>query len=216
MKKMISTTAAIALLAAAPSFAQISADADVNADAAADLSTEATDLAGESNSNIGGTAGADLGTDTDIATDADTDLNTGTDIATDTDTGISTGTDSTLIDGQADTDLAQTGELGADATAEGFAEADIGAINGNDLIGADVIGAEAEKVAEVETVLTDSDGKIASLVVNVGGFLGIGEKPVEVPVADLRIEQDAEAKFRVSTNYTEDELEAMQEFEGES
>ena len=197
MKKMISTTAAIALLAAAPSFAQLSADADVNADAAADLSTEATDLAAESNSNIGGTAGANLGTDTDIATGADADLNTGT--------------GSTLIDGQADTDLAQTGELGADATAEGFAEADIDAINGNDLIGADVFGAEAEKVAEVETVLTDSDGKIASLVVNVGGFLGIGEKPVEVPVADLRIEQDAEAKFRVSTNYSEDELEAMQE-----
>jgi PRC-barrel domain len=40
---------------------------------------------------------------------------------------------------------------------------------------------DKNKIGEIMDVLVDKSGKIAALIVGVGGFLGAGEKDVAVP-----------------------------------
>lgn len=52
---------------------------------------------------------------------------------------------------------------------------------GADLRGARVYGANNESVGDVRDILLERDGRVAALIVGVGGFLGIGEKSVALP-----------------------------------
>jgi hypothetical protein len=42
------------------------------------------------------------------------------------------------------------------------------------------------KIDEIDDVLIDKDGRIAALVIGVGGFLGVGEKDVAVPFSAVK------------------------------
>lgn len=53
------------------------------------------------------------------------------------------------------------------------------------LVGVEVIGADNTRIGETEELLLDSAGKVAGVVIGVGGFLGIGEKRVAVPFDKL-------------------------------
>ena len=55
------------------------------------------------------------------------------------------------------------------------------------LIGASVNNAHGQSIGEIEDVVHDSDGKVVSVVVSVGGFLGLGEKNVAVAYKELLI-----------------------------
>lgn len=52
---------------------------------------------------------------------------------------------------------------------------------GADLRGARVYGANNENVGDIRDILLERDGRVAALIVGVGGFLGIGEKSVALP-----------------------------------
>lgn len=54
------------------------------------------------------------------------------------------------------------------------------------LMGVDIYGPNKEKVGDVTEVLFDSSGVAQSIVVGVGGFLGIGEKNVAIPFKDVK------------------------------
>ena len=54
-------------------------------------------------------------------------------------------------------------------------------MRGSKLVGVDVIGLDNVKVGEIDEVLVDRDGRVAAVVVGVGGFLGIGQKSVAIP-----------------------------------
>lgn len=43
------------------------------------------------------------------------------------------------------------------------------------------------KIGDVNDVLTSKDGKIETLIIGVGGFLGVGEKDVAVPFEAVKI-----------------------------
>ena len=43
-----------------------------------------------------------------------------------------------------------------------------------------------QKIGEIKDVLVANDGKIAALIVEVGGFIGAGAKDVAVPFADVK------------------------------
>src|SRR5271163_2616006 len=49
------------------------------------------------------------------------------------------------------------------------------------LVGVSVMGAEQKSIGTIEEVLIDHDGGAQTVVIGVGGFLGIGEKAVAVP-----------------------------------
>ena len=58
----------------------------------------------------------------------------------------------------------------------------------NTLIGQPVKNSKNETVGDVNDLLFAENGKLVAVVIGVGGFLGLGEKNVAVPVGLVRIE----------------------------
>ncbi|WP_319529910.1 PRC-barrel domain-containing protein [uncultured Cohaesibacter sp.] len=84
------------------------------------------------------------------------------------------------------------------------------------LIGTPVYGkaeGELDAIGEIGDVILTPDQKIRSYIVDVGGFLGIGAKPVEMGAAQLTVYADAAGALHVYTPFTEDELQAMPSYE---
>ncbi len=68
------------------------------------------------------------------------------------------------------------------------------------LIGQPVKNSKNETVGDVNDLVFSENGKLAAVVIGVGGFLGIAEKNVAVPVALVRIEGQStkDAALRVN------------------
>jgi hypothetical protein len=81
----------------------------------------------------------------------------------------------------------------------------------NDITGERVYDSTGEWIGEVSEMVVKDEKTWA--IVDVGGFLGIGEKPVALDLSELDIATDANNDVRVSTAFTKEELEAMPEFE---
>jgi sporulation protein YlmC with PRC-barrel domain len=54
------------------------------------------------------------------------------------------------------------------------------------LIGVDVYNNQNEKIGEIDELIMTSNGQITGAVIGVGGFLGMGERNVMVPLNQLR------------------------------
>jgi sporulation protein YlmC with PRC-barrel domain len=59
------------------------------------------------------------------------------------------------------------------------------------LIGTRVYGANNESIGEINDVLMDQNGRAHGVIIGVGGFLGIGEKDVAVPMTALQFMADS-------------------------
>lgn len=78
-----------------------------------------------------------------------------------------------------------------------------------DLIeGATIYGADDENIGTVSEVLSTGD-----VLIDVGGFLGIGAKSVAVPTAQLDFMRDEDGDVHAVTSWTKDQLKAMPEFQ---
>ncbi|BCG77975.1 PRC-barrel domain-containing protein [Mesorhizobium sp. 113-3-3] len=88
-------------------------------------------------------------------------------------------------------------------------EMPMGEIRGEDLKGATVYGANDAKVGEIGDVVLTSDKKTDAVIVNVGGFLGIGEKEVAVGLDNLKFMTDKDGKKYLYTSFTKEQLEAQ-------
>ncbi len=53
-------------------------------------------------------------------------------------------------------------------------------------VGLDVYNANNEKIGDINEMITDSSGKITTIVVGVGGFLGMGEHAVGLPFEQVK------------------------------
>ena len=62
------------------------------------------------------------------------------------------------------------------------------------------------KIGEIMDVLVDRDGKTVALVVGVGGFLGMGEKDVAVPLNAVQFKTKDNNKWHAVMNTTKDAL----------
>lgn len=69
--------------------------------------------------------------------------------------------------------------------------------------GKDVVNAKGHKVGEVEKLVINTGDQQVYAVVGVGGFLGIGEKDVAIPLEQLQPQGD---NLALSSGITEDEL----------
>ena len=73
-----------------------------------------------------------------------------------------------------------------------------------------------ERVGEVGELLIDDAGMITDVVLDVGGFLGIGEKTVSLPMASLDVlQQEGGEDLRVYVSQTREELEGMEAYAAE-
>lgn len=85
-------------------------------------------------------------------------------------------------------------------------------LNSNELIlsvleGATIYGPDDEKIGSVSHL--HGDGATTQVVIDVGGFLGIGAKPVAVLVTDLEFVRDEDGDVHAVTTWTKDELKTM-------
>jgi len=62
------------------------------------------------------------------------------------------------------------------------------------------------KIGEITDVLVDKSGRISSLIIAVGGFLGVGEKEVSVPFDSVRVTNKNNNKWYLVMNATKDQL----------
>jgi sporulation protein YlmC with PRC-barrel domain len=79
-------------------------------------------------------------------------------------------------------------------------------------IGQAVTNQAGEKIGDINDLLFEKNGRIANVVIGVGGFLGIGEKNVAIPYSSLMITADAEGKRVVSVPLSKERLLAAPEF----
>ena len=82
------------------------------------------------------------------------------------------------------------------------------------LIGASVRNANNEKVGEIVDAYVDEKGQIHTVVVSVGGFLGIGSKHVAVKWSELQPKRDGNS-LMVMSNWTKDSLKSMPDYKHE-
>lgn len=79
-------------------------------------------------------------------------------------------------------------------------------LTADNLQGATVYGGDDHKVGSVDHIHGSN-----LVVIDVGGFLGIGTKPVGVPFSDLDWMRDENGEVHAVTGWTKDQLKAMPE-----
>lgn len=77
------------------------------------------------------------------------------------------------------------------------------------LSGASIYDAHDHKIGSVSHV--HGMGASSQVIIDVGGFLGLGAKPVAVPASDLEFMRDENGHVHAVTSWTKDQLEAMPE-----
>lgn len=114
-----------------------------------------------------------------------------------------------MSDGESATDANQeTAQLDSDAR---------GQLTAEELEGVSVYGAEDDRLGEISNLVLTDDGKISEVIVDVGGFLGLGEKPVALPFEDLELRRSDDSMtggLRATTGYSSEDLEGMDSWEG--
>jgi sporulation protein YlmC with PRC-barrel domain len=77
------------------------------------------------------------------------------------------------------------------------------------LIGRNVMNADNETIGEIKSIYIGKDGKVDSVLVSVGGFLGVGDREVRIAWSDLKISDNGE---KVMVDMTRDQLKAKPEY----
>lgn len=135
---------------------------------------------------------------------------------TDTTAGNTIGTTDTT----AGNTMGTTGSMAADGRTaippmDGYTDADRTVLTAEDMQDANVYDANNDDIASVSEVVLSADGQIDQVIVDVGGFLGLGAKPVAVSFDDLTLWQNADnTDLRIYLPMTREELEAMPTHEG--
>jgi sporulation protein YlmC with PRC-barrel domain len=96
-----------------------------------------------------------------------------------------------------------------------YAIVDVTTMSTDDLIGASVYSYDNDNVGEIGEIVLTAEGKTDAVVIDVGGFLGIGEKPVAVAFEDLEFRADENGRLYVYTQFTQDQLESAAEYNEE-
>jgi sporulation protein YlmC with PRC-barrel domain len=86
--------------------------------------------------------------------------------------------------------------------------AGIPGMRASEIIGASVNTSDGASIGEISEVIVQSNGSINGVIVDVGGFLGLGEKPVLLGWNDLSFAGNADAVV-VSTALSKEQLNSM-------
>ena len=81
------------------------------------------------------------------------------------------------------------------------------------LIGTPVKVADDTAIGKVGDVILNREGKLDAYVIDVGGFLGIGEKPVAMSARDIQIMADAKGKMTIYSPFTKAQLEKQPRYD---
>ncbi len=83
-----------------------------------------------------------------------------------------------------------------------------GDIRAEDLVGTTVYGTNDANLGEIGDVVLSQDGKVDAVIIDVGGFLGVGEKEVAVGMDNLAFMTDKDGNKYLYTTFTKEQLDA--------
>jgi len=212
------------MLEQAPVFERMDDDADMDKEAKVDADADMKADAEVKEADVDANANADVDTETEVEADAEALANEAEmeakEAAADTEKAVDEAT-TELNEEANDVEKADMDRPMLTAPAverEGYANAtvdDRNALTAEDLEGSYVYGADDETVGEIGALVMGDNGEVSQVVINVGGFLGIGEKPVAVTWDELQIMKNAEGDdFRIYIDSSEEALEAQPEYKG--
>jgi sporulation protein YlmC with PRC-barrel domain len=84
-----------------------------------------------------------------------------------------------------------------------------GQVRSDKLIGRNIQNTQNETIGEIKSVMLNQSGSVDSVIVGVGGFLGVGEREVALGWKDLNVSDNGE---KVTTAMTKDQLKALPEY----
>lgn len=192
--RLLASTA-LALALSVPALAQTSTTTTTDTQAQSTETQGSTEMqTGASDSeSTGGTAAGATATGEATTQTGETGTGTAADTSTTTTGEAAEGAaeTSTTANGEATTDI--SAESTAGATGEAIlAQEQPGHVRANKLIGAKVANTEGQDVGDVSDILLDEKGKVAGVLLSVGGFLGIGDKKVAVNWDEIQLQEDGE------------------------
>lgn len=126
------------------------------------------------------------------------------------------GDDSMMDDGTVADTADTTTEMTREPTArDGFVVAEADFLTSEKLTGASVYDANDDLIGEIGDLVLADDGTANQAIIDVGGFLGMGEKPVALDMTQIDIlrQQDGD-EVRVYLPMTKEQLESLPAFEG--
>lgn len=82
----------------------------------------------------------------------------------------------------------------------------------SNIIGAEVMDSQGTSIGKIGDILLSAKGQVSSYVINVGGFLGIGDKPVALSTDQVTITSDQSGTLKVTTTMSKDALNAQPEY----
>jgi sporulation protein YlmC with PRC-barrel domain len=83
------------------------------------------------------------------------------------------------------------------------------ALGTDEIVGKKVVSQQGEEIGEIEDVVVDTSSQLKLAVIDVGGFLGIGEKSVAVGFDQLQLSDDG----RIRSDLTRETLETQPEYD---
>ncbi len=96
---------------------------------------------------------------------------------------------------------------------DGYTEASKKDLTAEMIQGAPVYGPNDEEVGEVDKLLMNDNGQVDRVVIDVGGFLGVGERPIAVSMDEVKIlKKDDGDEVRVFIDATKSQLEKKPEY----
>jgi len=87
------------------------------------------------------------------------------------------------------------------------------AISAKDLDNVVVYSSDNQNLGEISDVVVDKSGKVDAVIVDVGGFLGIGEKPVAIGFNGLDIRKDQNNKVFAYSKLSKAQLDAAAKYD---
>lgn len=208
MKKTVAIMAGLALTGSMASLAQAqeTQEYDPNQDIATETEQDRTTGMGETQQ--------DTPTQSEYGTESETQTEMGTDpygtesqtqttdpYGTETETQTQTDPYGTETETQTETYGAETGsEMGQDVTA----------MTSEELQGKTIVTETGEEIGSINQVGYSSTHQERVATVEVGGFLGVGQKTIAVPLTDL---QSGQEEDQLKTSMTRESIESQQEFD---
>lgn len=96
---------------------------------------------------------------------------------------------------------------------DGYTETAIGGVTVDELKGVDVYDPEDQKVATISDLEVGTDGSITRVIMDVGGFLGIGAKPVALTPEQVTLYRNADDQLRGSVSLGKDALRELPDYQ---
>lgn len=141
-------------------------------------------------------------------------------------TGAGAGTDAGRVDDRSGASATQSGDRAAGQAGQAGSSAGASSAGGggqldpatqadrrtwsrDKLVGKPLFGADGDRIGEIEEVVAGPAGEVEAILVDVGGFLGIGSKQVAVPIEELSLYEDR----AVAAGLTEAEAKSYDEYD---